>query len=133
MGIFKKMKRFLLDKTARFGYLNRLGMYRRLPDEAFLRKAFLFSVGTSLDLSDPRTFNEKLQWLKLYDRKDEYTMMVDKFAVREYISEKLGEEYLIPLIGVWDDPDDINFDSLPQQFVLKCNHNSGLGPKNTQD
>ena len=80
-----------------------------------------------LDLSNPVTFNEKLQWLKLYDRRPEYTMMVDKYLVRDYIANKLGEEYLIPLLGVWDDPDDIDFDSLPGRFVLKCNHNSGLG------
>ena len=84
-------------------------------------------MGKKLNLKNPKTYNEKLQWLKLYDRKKEYTMMVDKFAVREYIAEKLGEEYLIPLLGVWDDPDDIDFDALPDQFVLKCNHNSGLG------
>ena len=80
-----------------------------------------------LDLSNPVTFNEKLQWLKLYDRRPEYTMMVDKYLVRDYIANKLGEEYLIPLLGVWDDPDEIDFDSLPDRFVLKCNHNSGLG------
>jgi hypothetical protein len=80
-----------------------------------------------LDFENPQTFNEKLQWLKLYDRKPEYTMMVDKYKVRDYIAEKLGEEYLIPLLGVWDDPDDIDFDALPNQFVLKCNHNSGTG------
>ena len=84
-------------------------------------------MGGDLDLENPKTFNEKLQWLKLYNRKPEYTMMVDKYRVREYIAQTLGEEYLIPLLGVWDDPDDIDFDALPNQFVLKCNHNSGLG------
>jgi len=84
-------------------------------------------MGKKLDLKDPQTFNEKLQWLKLYDRRPEYTMMVDKYLVRNYIAEVLGEEYLIPLLGVWDDPDEIDFDALPGQFVLKCNHNSGLG------
>ena len=78
-------------------------------------------MGKSLDFEHPQTFNEKLQWLKLYDRKSEYTVMVDKYKVREYIKNKIGEEYLIPLIGVWDDPDDIDFDALPDKFVLKCN------------
>lgn len=96
-------------------------------DEAFLKMKYRLIMGTKLDLDNPKTFNEKLQWLKIYDRKPEYTMMVDKYAVREYIAEKLGEEYLIPLLGVWDDPDDIDFDALPDKFVLKCNHNSGLG------
>ena len=78
-------------------------------------------------INNPKTFNEKLQWLKLHDRRPEYTIMVDKYKVRDYIKEKLGEEYLIPLLGVWDHPRKIDFDVLPRQFVLKCNHNSGLG------
>ena len=98
-----------------------------MPDEPFLKLAFHSRMGKKLNLQNPQTFNEKLQWLKLYDRRPEYTMMVDKYKVRNYIAEKLGEEYLIPLLGVWDDPDEIDFDALPSQFVLKCNHNSGLG------
>ena len=70
------------------------------------------------------TFNEKIQWLKLFDRKEFYPTIVDKYAVREYISKKLGEEYLIPLLGAWDSVDEIDFDSLPDQFVLKCSHGS---------
>ena len=88
---------------------------------------FKLNMKKKLDLDNPLTYNEKLQWLKLYDRNDKYTMMVDKYLVRDYIKEQLGEEYLIPLIGVWDNPDDIDFDALPNKFVLKCNHNSGLG------
>ena len=84
-------------------------------------------MGRPLNLDDPRYFSEKLQWLKLHDRNPLYTQLVDKYRVREYVVEKLGEEYLIPLLGVWDDPDDIDFDALPDQFVLKCNHNSGTG------
>lgn len=80
-----------------------------------------------LNLKNPKTFNEKLQWLKLYDRNPKYTTNVDKYKVREYISDKIGDEYLIPLIGVWNNPDDIDFDTLPKKFVLKCNHNSGKG------
>lgn len=98
-----------------------------MPDATFLKLAYKSRMGKKLNLQNPQTFNEKLQWLKLYDRKPEYTMMVDKYKVRDYIAEKLGEEYLIPLLGVWDDPNEIVFDALPSQFVLKCNHNSGLG------
>jgi hypothetical protein len=98
-----------------------------LPDEEFLKRAYRANLGHELDLENPQTFNEKLQWLKLYNRRPEYTIMVDKYRVRDYIAEKLGEEYLIPLLGVWNDPDEIDFDALPNQFVLKCNHNSGLG------
>lgn len=98
-----------------------------MPDKEYLERKYKACMGKPLNLDNPKTFNEKLQWLKLYDHKLEYTMMVDKYKVRDYIKEKLGEEYLIPLIGVWNNPDEIDFDSLPNQFVLKCNHNSGLG------
>ena len=98
-----------------------------IPDPAFLRMAYFAFIGKRLNLDNPQTFNEKLQWLKLYNRRPEYTMMVDKYLVRDYIAKTIGEEYLIPLLGVWDDPDEIDFEALPNQFVLKCNHNSGLG------
>ena len=122
-----KVRRFMTDPVMRLSYLTSLGLTRWISDEAFLKKQYKNIFGTSLNLDNPQTFNEKLQWLKLYNRKPEYTMMVDKYKVREYIAQTLGEEYLIPLIGVWDDPDEIDFDALPDQFVLKCNHNSGLG------
>lgn len=96
-------------------------------DELFLKLKYRLIMKKKLILKNPQTFNEKLQWLKLHDRKPKYTMMVDKYEVRKYIAQKLGEEYLIPLLGVWDNVDDIDFDALPNQFVLKCNHNSGLG------
>ena len=114
------------DKLALYA-LGKPCISRLFSDEAFLKMKYRLIMGKKLDLDNPKTFNEKLQWLKLHDRKPEYTMMVDKYAVREYIAEKLGEEYLIPLLGVWDDPDDIDFDALPDKFVLKCNHNSGTG------
>lgn len=127
----KKMLKALFDyvfsKKYRFLVNTGLHFYDKVPDEEFLKRKFKLVMGKELDLENPKTFNEKLQWLKLYDRKPEYTMMADKYAVRKYISEKLGEEYLIPLLGVWDNPDDIDFDKLPDKFVLKCNHNSGLG------
>lgn len=100
---------------------------RNMPDEKYLKIKYYLSLGKKLNLENPQTFNEKLQWIKLFDRNPLYTQLVDKYLARDYIKEKLGEEYLIPLLGVWDDPDDIDFDALPEQFVLKCNHNSGLG------
>lgn len=124
---FKRVNKFVTNTEARFGFLNSLGIYNRMPDERFLKKAFRAIMGQELNLDNPQTFNEKLQWLKLYNRKPEYTMMVDKYKVREYVAKTIGEEYLIPLLGVWDDPDEIDFEKLPNQFVLKCNHNSGLG------
>ena len=113
--------------TRIFDALNYRKMLNWLPDKIFLKAAFRARFGRKLDLNNPKTFNEKLQWLKLYDRKPEYTKMVDKYLVRDYVKEKIGEEYLIPLLGVWENPEKINFDELPMQFVLKCNHNSGLG------
>ena len=100
---------------------------RLFSDKEYLELRFHLLMDKKLNLDNPQTFNEKIQWLKLYDRKTEYAQMVDKYAVREYIKEKLGEEYLIPLLGVYDSPEEIDFDILPNQFVLKCTHNSGTG------
>lgn len=119
--------RFINDKSFRFSVLRMFGLYNRWDDERYLVKTFELAMGKHLNLENPETFNEKLQWLKLYDRRPEYTMFVDKYRVRDYIASELGREYLIPLLGVWDRAEDIDFDALPNQFVLKCNHNSGLG------
>lgn len=119
--------KLLTNKDYRFLILAGQGFYDNMDDEAYLKRKYKACMGKELNLDFPETFNEKLQWLKLHDRKPEYTMMVDKYAVRNYIADTIGEEYLIPLLGVWDNPDDIDFDALPNQFVLKCNHNSGLG------
>ena len=80
-----------------------------------------------LNLDKPQTFNEKLQWMKLNYRKPIFTTLADKYAVKQYISDKIGAQYVIPLLGVWDKPEEIDFDRLPNQFVLKCNHTSGVG------
>jgi len=82
-------------------------------------------TGKRLNIDNPSTYNEKVQWLKLYDRNPFYGTISDKYAVRKYITETIGEEYLIPLLGVWDNVDDIVFDDLPDSFVLKCTHGSG--------
>ena len=125
--LLKACMKYLSNKNYRFLMNSSLGFFNNMPDEEYLKRKFKACMGRELDLNDPKTMNEKLQWLKLHDRRPEYTMMADKVAVRDYIAEKLGEEYLIPCLGVWEDPDDIDFDALPDQFVLKCNHNSGLG------
>lgn len=108
-------------------FIHNLPVVDFLPDKIYLKLAFRIRHGRKLSLKTPKTFSEKLQWLKLYNRKPEQTIMVDKYAVRDFVAEKIGSEYLIPLLGVWDSPDDIEFDSLPEQFVLKCNHTSGAG------
>lgn len=95
------------------------------PDSWFLFFRFKDHLGYYPNLIHPKTFNEKLQWLKLNNRQPVYSQMVDKFEVREYISNKLGEEFLIPLVGgPWSSFDEIDFDSLPDSFVLKCTHDS---------
>lgn len=101
--------------------------FRWLPDATYLKLLYRFKMGHRLDLKNPQTFTEKLQWLKLYNRKLEYTKMVDKYAVKEYVAKIIGEEYIIPTLGVWDKPEDIDWDSLPNQFVLKTTHGGGGG------
>lgn len=96
-----------------------------LPDKLYLQLLFHHYCGKWINWKNPTTFNEKLQWLKIYNRRPEYTMMVDKVAVKDFVAKTIGEEYVIPTLGVWNDPDEIDFDKLPNQFVLKCNHNSG--------
>ncbi len=96
-----------------------------IPDETFLKMKYKLMMGTKLDLENPKTFNEKLQWLKLHDRNPEYTKMVDKYEAKEYVANTIGKEYIIPTLGVWDKFDDIDFDALPNEFVLKPTHTSG--------
>ena len=105
--------------------ITKTDMLQRMSDTAYLKLIYRLIFGRKLDLKNPQTFNEKLQWLKLNDRKTEYTTMVDKYEVKKYIAEKIGEEYVIPTLGVWDNFDDIDIDLLPNQFVLKCTHDSG--------
>ena len=96
-----------------------------IPDSIYLKIRYYLTFNKKLCLKEPKTFNEKLQWLKLNDRKVQYTKMVDKYLVREYVKNIIGEEYLIPLLGVWDSFEEIDFNKLPDQFVLKCTHDSG--------
>lgn len=91
---------------------------------AALKKWFKAQTGQELNLEDPKTFSEKIQWLKLYDSTQEKADLSDKYLVREWVKEKIGEEYLVPLLGAWDSFDEIDFDALPEQFVLKTNHSS---------
>lgn len=101
--------------------------FKWLPDKTYLKLLYRFKMGHQLDLENPKTFTEKLQWLKLYNRKSEYTTMVDKYAVKRYVAEKIGEEHIIPTLGVWDRFENIDFSTLPQQFVLKTTHGGGGG------
>lgn len=113
----------LIDKGYRA--IRKIGLFDLIPDEPYLKLMFRLKMGKSLDLNNPKTFNEKLQWLKLHDRKPEYTRMVDKYEAKEFIASKIGDEHIIPTLGVWDKFEDIDFSALPDQFVLKTTHDSG--------
>ena len=116
MVIRKKLNtllRCLVDADFRFRILANRGLKGHVPAEDFLIRMYRHKMGRELDLDDPKTYTEKLQWLKLYDHRPEYTQMVDKYAVKDYVAQKIGPEYLIPLLGVWDRVEDIDFDALP--------------------
>lgn len=95
-----------------------------LPDKLYIQLYYFAQFKRFCNLKDPKTFNEKLNWLKIHDRKPEYIKMVDKYEVKKYVSSVIGKEYVISTLGVWDSFDEIEFDDLPQQFVLKCTHDS---------
>ena len=121
MGISKYIRNPWLIPNA----LQSRGLGYLIPDSLFLQCAYYSAFGKKLNLKKPLSFNEKLQWLKLYDRKPLYTVMVDKYAVKKYVSDIIGEKYIIPTLGVWNRFEDIEFSTLPDQFVLKCTHDSG--------
>jgi hypothetical protein len=121
--MYNKIRKWISDPSSFFVSL--ISHLYFIPDKIYLRIQYMLICKEKLNIKFPETFNEKIQWLKLYDRISEYSKMVDKYEVRRYISEKIGEEYLIPLLGVWDKADDIEFEKLPNQFVLKCTHDSG--------
>ena len=98
-----------------------------LPDSIFLRIKFYLKMGYPLNLDNPKTYSEKLQWLKLYNRRPEYTTLVDKYAVKEFVAKTIGPEFVIPTLGVWNRPEDIEWEKLPTQFVLKTTHGGGGG------
>lgn len=114
-----------------FKYPNRLllGLIKKTyflySDSLFLRMRFRLEYGKKLHLKEPKRYNEKLQWLKLYDRNPEYTQMVDKVLAKSFVSKRIGSQYVIPCLGVWESFDEIDFNKLPNQFVLKTNHSGG--------
>ena len=116
-NMFRILRRILSKNAWRIIYY--------LPDTIVVKRLFKRFHGYNLNLDNPSTFCEKLQWLKLNDRQPVYTTMVDKYEVKKYVADKIGEKYIIPTIGVWDHFEDIDFDLLPDRFVLKCTHDSG--------
>lgn len=115
--IFDKFWSAVEKATVRTGYL--------LPDKLYISIRFRARMGYWPDLRYPRTFNEKLNWLKIHNRRSEYTNLVDKISVKEYVSSKIGAEYVIPTIGIWDTTQQIEWDKLPERFVLKTSHGGG--------
>lgn len=104
---------------------SRCSLSHLVPDKLFLELQYKLILGKKLDLKQPMEFNAKLQWLKLYDRNPDYIRLVDKYEVKKYIADKIGEQYVVPTLGVWESVDEIEFDALPNAFVLKCTHDSG--------
>ena len=124
MGL-DKIKKAIKEPKKLLLYLCNYRIYNWMPDKMYLKYIYRLMTGKKLRLDPPVTFNEKIQWLKLYDRKEIYSSLVDKYEVRQYIAQRIGEKYLVPLLGVWDSQEDVDFNSLPQQFVLKPTHTSG--------
>lgn len=123
--MFKKLIRTIIDPNYRWKVMVSRNLLKWIPDKYYIKRTFRVMNGKKLDLKDPKTFNEKLQWLKLYNRNPRQTMMVDKYEVKQFISELIGEQYVIPTLGVWNSFKEIDFQKLPEQFVLKCTHDSG--------
>ena len=108
-----------------FNRFDSRNLLRILPDKIYIKWRFRLKFNKKLDLSNPKSYSEKLQWLKLYDKNPDYTKMVDKYLVKQYVSEIIGEQYIVPTLGVWENFEEIDFSLLPNQFVLKCTHDSG--------
>lgn len=106
-------------------FLEEIGVLNLLPDFFYLKLIYRIRIGRKLNLKNPQTYTEKIQWIKLFDRNPLYTKLVDKYEVKKYVANTIGTQYIIPTIGVWESFDDIKFDELPEQFVLKCTHDSG--------
>lgn len=114
-----------LKQPRKLLYYTTVKLVDLLPDSTYLKLIFYARLGYRLNLKSPKTFNEKIQWLKLYDKHPEYTRMVDKVDAKEYVASIIGQEYIIPTFGVWDSIQDIDWEKLPQQFVVKSTNDSG--------
>ena len=125
MGKFNKIIYYLKNPGRSIVPLASKGLFNWIPDEPYLKFVYRGEMKKKLNLDSPKTFNEKLQWLKLHDRKEIYHTLVDKAEIKDYVSNIIGNEYIIPTIGVWNSVDDIPFRKLPNRFVIKCTHDSG--------
>lgn len=124
MNIKKILPKYLMDYL-RIQFYTKFGIHNQREEISYIKSKFHFILGYHLNIESPSTYNEKIQWLKLFDRQERYTSLVDKYLVRDHIKKVLGEEYLIPLHGVFNSFDEIVLDDLPNSFVMKTNHGSG--------
>lgn len=123
--MWKKIKNYVKNPLKVFVFVQNRCNYKILPDSCYIKILYKIRTGKRLNLKNPRSFNEKLQWLKLNYRNKELGIFVDKYNVKKYVGDIIGNEYIIPTLGVWDKFDDIDFEMLPNKFVLKCTHDSG--------
>ncbi len=121
----QRIKQILKNPSLLFEILGHRGLLNFIKDEQYLKILYRIRMKKNLNIKDPVNYNEKLQWLKLHNRKEIYTKMVDKYEVKEYVKNIIGEEYIIPTIGIYNKFEDIEFEKLPNQFVIKCTHDSG--------
>lgn len=125
MSKLSKLFKYLTDKKYRFFCNVSLGVYNKMDDIAYLKKLFFFNTNTKWDFKNPKTLDQKMQWLKIYDRDPKYVDLVDKYESKRIVGKKIGEKYIIPSLGCWDSFNDIDFSKLPEKFILKTTHDSG--------
>ena len=125
MNFREKIHTFFVDQHLFWNMFVGRNTEKIKSDKLYLSLLYFATFGKILNWKNPKTYNEKLNWLKLYDRRPEYTIMVDKYLAKDYVAKIIGEEYIIPLLGVWDNPDQIDWNVLPNQFVIKTNHGCG--------
>ena len=123
--MFKKVIRYASDPYYALGYDMIKKCPRLMSDKFYLSVLWKMVMGYELDWKNPKTFSEKLQWLKFHDHNPLYTKLVDKYRVKQWVADKIGKQYIIPTLEVYDSVDEIDLNKLPDQFVLKCNHDSG--------
>ncbi len=122
--ILKKIIKYLKEPKCIKLYLASTNIIH-MEDRKFIELSYEIALRKKINIDNPKTFNEKLQWLKLYDRKLEYTKMVDKYEVKKYVKDIIGEKHIIATLGIWNKFEDIDFEKLPNRFVIKCTHDSG--------
>ena len=125
MNIITKVIHTILNDRGKLGLFFLSYYCKFLSDKKHIELYYKYSMGKKLNLGNPQTFNEKLNWLKLYDRNPLYTTLVDKYAVKAWVSERIGKQYVIPTLGIWENYSEIDFDALPKGFVLKTTHGGG--------